>query len=154
ALHALLGEPEPPALPPRVVQRLLASHEADIVKGLREALGQHRDVLVRVLAALDRAAAHPSLGELTAGLARAAPAELLRIRPALVRIGQGIMPELVALAQHRDAEVRAHVMAVAAKIDAPETEKLLLGGIDDAQPAVRRAAMRAAAIHVGLHRSG
>src|SRR5690606_38223327 len=32
--------------------------------------------------------------------------------------------------------------------------KLLLGGIDDAQPAVRRAAMRAAAIHVGLHRSG
>jgi tetratricopeptide (TPR) repeat protein len=158
ALHALLGDidarPWPPALPPRLVQRLLASHEADLVKGLREALGQHRDVLAGVLADLDRAADHLSLGELTAGLAGAAPAELARIRPALARIGQGIMPDLAALAQHRDAEVRGRVMAVVAKIHSPESQKILLAGIDDAQPAVRRAAMRAAAVHVGLHLSG
>jgi tetratricopeptide (TPR) repeat protein len=154
ALHALVGDVGSPALPPRLVQRLLTSHEADIVKGLREALGQHRDVLASVLAALDEAPDHLSLGELTAGLAGAAPADLQRIRPALARIGQGILPDLAALAQHRDAEVRSRVMAVAAKIQGPESQKILLAGIDDAQPAVRRAAMRAAALHVGLTLSG
>jgi cellulose synthase operon protein C len=158
ALHALLGDvdarPWPPALPPRLVQRLLTSHEADIVKGLREALGQHRDLLAGVLADLDQAPDSLSLDELTAGLAGAAPAELARIRPALARIGQGILPDLATLAQHRDPEVRGRVMAVAAKIQGPESQKVLLAGIDDAQPAVRRAAMRAAAVHVGLASSG
>lgn len=151
ALHALLGEVEPPPLPARTVQRLLASHEAEIVAGLREALAQHRDLLAGVLADLDRAADHLSLGELTAGLDSAAPAERARVRPALARIGQGILPDLAALAGHRDPEVRGLVMAVAAKIQGPESQKILLAGIDDAQPAVRRAAMRAVAVHVRLH---
>jgi tetratricopeptide (TPR) repeat protein len=154
ALHALLGDVEPPALPARLVQRLLASHEADIVKGLREALGQHRDVLAGVLADLAEAPGHLSLGELTAGLAMAPAAELSRIRPALARIGQGILPDLATLARHRDAEVRGRVMAVAARIQGSESQQILLAGIDDAQPAVRRAAMRAAAIHVALYASG
>jgi HEAT repeat protein len=45
-------------------------------------------------------------------------------------------------------------MAVTAKIQSPESQKILLAGIDDAQPAVRRAAMRGAAVHVGLYLSG
>ena len=154
ALDALLGDIEPPALPPRLVQRLLASHEADIIKGLREALGQHRDLLAGVLTALDRDADHLGLGALTAGLTTATLAELARLRPALARIGQAILPDLATLAQHRDAEVRARVMAVTAKIQSPESQAILLAGIDDAQPAVRRAAIRAAVLHAGLYLSG
>jgi tetratricopeptide (TPR) repeat protein len=151
ALKLLLGDVEPAPLPPRLVQRLLTSHEAEIVNGLRRALQQHRDLVIGVLADLDRAPEHLALGELTAGLAGAPAAELAKIRPALAKIGQGIAPALVTLAQHRDAEVRERVMAVAAKIQGADSDKILLAGIDDQQPAVRRAAMRAAAVHVGLY---
>lgn len=151
ALQALLGDLEPPRLAPRVLARLLASHEADIVQGVRAALGEHRDVLVRVLAELDQAPGHVTLGELTASLGQAPAAEQARMRQALGRIGQGLVPDLAALAQHRDAEVRGLVVAVAAKIDSPESARILLAGIDDAQPSVRRAAMRAAAGHAGAH---
>ncbi|HWN66497.1 MAG TPA: HEAT repeat domain-containing protein, partial [Haliangium sp.] len=154
ALHALLGDVEPPMLSPAHLRRLLTSYEANLIQGLREALGQHRDVLAGVLADLDEAPDYLSLGELTAVLPGTAPAELARIRPALARIGQGILPDLAALAQHRDAEVRGRVMAVAAKIQGPESQKILLAGIDDAQPGVRRAAMRSAAVHVRLSASG
>lgn len=149
ALQALLGDHAPPLLSPRLLARLLASHEADIVRGVRAALHEHRDVLVRVLAELDQAPAHVTLGELTASLADAPPAEQARMRQALGRIGQALVPDLATLAQHRDGEVRSLVMAVAAKIDSPESARILLAGIDDAQPAVRRAAMRAAAGHAG-----
>ncbi len=151
ALQALLGDVEPPRLPPRLGARLLQSHEADIVKGVRAALHEHRDVLVRVLGELDQAPTHLTLGELTASLAEAPPAEQTRMRQALGRIGQALVPDLAALAQHRDAEVRSLVVSVAAKIDSPESARILLAGIDDAQPSVRRAAMRAAAGHAGIH---
>jgi tetratricopeptide (TPR) repeat protein len=151
ALQALLGDVEPPRLPPRLGSRLLQSHEADIVKGVRAALHEHRDVLVRVLAELDQAPAHLTLGELTASLTEAPPAEQTRMRQALGRIGQGLVPDLAALAQHRDAEVRSLVVSVAAKIDSPESARIVLTGIDDAQPTVRRAAMRAAASHASVH---
>jgi tetratricopeptide (TPR) repeat protein/HEAT repeat protein len=150
ALQGLLGDVEPPRLPARVLARLLASHEADILQGLRAALHEHRDVLVRVLAELDQTPAHVTLGALTASLAEAPPADQARMRQALGRIGQGLVTDLAALAQHRDVEVRSLAEAVAAKLDSPESARILLAGIDDPEPVVRRAAMRAAASQASL----
>lgn len=146
-LAALPGDLGAPGLPANVI----AGNEAMLAAGLRDALGRHRDVLVRVLEDLDGAPDHLTLGPLTAGLATAPAPEQARLRQVLDRIGRGILPRLADLVDHRDPTVRGLSLAVLAKIDAPEARDLLRARMDDPEASVRLAAMEAAATQVRVH---
>ena len=136
---------------PRVPASVIAGNEAMIAAGLRDALGRHRDVLVRVLEDLDGAPDHLTLGPLTAGLATTTAATQARLRQVLDHIGRGILPRLDDLVDHRDPTVRGLSLSVLAKIDAAEARDLLRARMDDPAASVRRAAMEAAATQVRLH---
>ncbi|WP_199350892.1 tetratricopeptide repeat protein [Haliangium ochraceum] len=154
ALGQMLDERQRATVPGALAARLLAAHEAELAAAVRTALGGHRDRVVRVLGDLDGAADHLTMGALTRELADAPAAQRGAARAALARLGQAVLPAVAALAQHRDAEVRSLVLSVAAKIDSPRGQALVLAGLEDAQPAVRRAALRAATEYLRLHERG
>lgn len=132
---------------------ILIGHEAELTAGLREALGRHRDLIVRVLedlGATDPAAEHITLGPLTRDLATLAPAQRTQVLAALSRVVAGVFPELVPLTRHRDPSVRKLVLAVLSRIDTPQSKSLLQAGMDDGVAAVRLTAMRASATYVSL----
>lgn len=149
-LQRLPGVLPTPPLPPTVI----AGNEAMIAAGLREALGRHRDVLVRVLTDLNQGSDHLSLGPLTAGLESASTQERTRLRQVLDRIGQGILVRLADLVGHRDPVVRRLALSVIAKIDTTEAPALLRTGMEDPVSSVRLAAMQAAATHVHVFGRG
>ncbi len=154
AVALLPGELRAPALTAAHLGRLLTSHEADLVQGLRAVFGRHRDLLVLALRDLDSGDSHLSLGALTAGLrdgAGGAPAARKRALAALARVGRSLLPELTGLAKHRDPTVRELALSVLSKIDDPAVAQSLLAGVGDESPVVRRAAMAAAARHARLY---
>src|SRR5690606_33604548 len=78
-----LPRPKPPA-------KLVVDHAGDIAAGLVQALSEHRDVVVSVLADLDAAPDRLALGALTPATVDA------RTLAALGTIGQSIAPQVAA----------------------------------------------------------
>ncbi len=139
---------------PPLTAAVIVGHEKELTAGLREALGRHRDLVVRVLIDLDDRDGAISLGPLTARIDEAAASERDAVGQALDRIGAAILPELEKLTEHRDTVVRQRALSVMAKIGTPEVGPLLQKALDDDRRTVREAAMIAASSYVRRQGNG
>lgn len=144
-VRGLVGALEAPPLPASVI----VGHERELAASIRAALGRHRDLVLRLLADLDARDEGLGLGPLTrapdAGGAQ-------RTRRALDTIGRALASDVAGLTSHRDPEVRRRALSVVAKIaEPPVARPALASGLADDLPAVREAAMLAAARYVSLH---
>lgn len=91
--------------------KLVADHADDIARGMLDALGEHRDVVVSVLADLDSAPDRLSLGALTP--ATSDP----KTTAALAKIAATIAPAIQTQLASDDPKVRALAVSVMAKLD-------------------------------------
>ncbi len=134
AVHALPGMlPRAPA-----AARLIVDHVADISAGLGEALSEHRDVVVSVLADLDAAPDRLALGALTPATGDG------KVATAISTIAAGIQPKVVAHLASEDPKVRALAVSVLAKIDSNKAADAAIGkALADPADQVRAAAMQA-----------
>jgi tetratricopeptide (TPR) repeat protein len=116
----------PGALPqPPISAKLVAEHAGDIAHGLQQALTEHRDVVVSVLADLDAAPDHLALGALTPVTIDA------KTTAALGQIAEKIQPAIAAQLTADDPKVRALAVSVLAKADG--------GKLEGAEAAIARA---------------
>lgn len=123
--------------------KLVGDHADDIAKGLVEALSEHRDVVVSVLADLDSAPLSLSLGALTP------PAGDRKGEAALATIGAAIAPAVSAQLGAEDPKVRALAVSVLAKLGgttAHAAEAAIEKALADPADQVRDAAMGAIAV--------
>ncbi|HEY1550444.1 MAG TPA: HEAT repeat domain-containing protein [Kofleriaceae bacterium] len=126
--------------------KLVADHGADIAAGLTTALGEHRDVVVSVLADLDAEPDRLALGALT-------PADTSpKLAAALTTISQAIAPAVIAHVGDDDPKVRGLAISVAAKLDAQAAPAAIGKALTDPVAQVRAAAM--ASIATLAHRHG
>jgi len=128
------------------VGKLVTDHAADISAGLVQALGEHRDVVVSVLADLDANPDRIALGALTP------PGSDAKTAAALAAIAQAIAPAVIGHVADDDPKVRALAISVAAKLDAPAVGAAITKALGDPAEQVRASAM--AAIAVVAHRRG
>jgi tetratricopeptide (TPR) repeat protein len=138
AVAGLPGELPRPGTP----GKLVIDHADDIARGLLDALGEHRDVIVSVLADLDGAPAQLSLGALSP------PAGDAKVAAAYARIGEAIAPAVAAQLASEDPKVRALAVSVYAKLDGGKVhgvEAAIGKAIADPADQVRAAAMTAVA---------
>jgi HEAT repeat protein len=146
AIAALPGDlPKPP---PQT--KLVIDHGDDIAKGLIDALGEHRDVVVSVLADLDGAPSQLSLGALAGATTGDA-----RLAAAIAKVGEAIAPRVTAHLASEDPKVRALAVSVLAKLDGGRVtgaEAAVRKALSDPMDQVRAAAMRS--IPVLAHRRG
>jgi len=136
AVAALPGELPKPA----PSGKLVVDHADDIAKGLLEALGEHRDVIVAVLADLDGASAQLALGALAPAKADA------RVAAALARIGEAIAPAITSQLASEDPKVRALAVSVLAKLDGGKVrgaDAAIARALTDPMDQVRASAMNA-----------
>nr|MBA3452668.1 HEAT repeat domain-containing protein [Deltaproteobacteria bacterium] len=129
--------------------KLVVDHADDISKGLLDALAEHRDVVVAVLADLDGAPAQLGLGALSPATRDA------KSTAALASIAASIAPAIAALSASEDPKVRALVVSVLAKLDGGKVklaDAAIAKGLADPADQVRAAAMNA--IPVVAHRRG
>jgi tetratricopeptide (TPR) repeat protein len=139
----------PGGLPhPAPASKLVIEHAGDIASGLSEALSEHRDVVVSVLADLDDAPDRVALGALTPGTGDA------KTTAALATIAAGIAPQVAAQLTSEDPKVRALAISVLAKIDGKDqqADAAIEKALADPAPQVRAAA--AGSIVVLAHRRG
>lgn len=139
AVAALPGEVARAATP----GKLVADHADDIAKGLLDALGEHRDVVVSVLADLDGAPAQLSLGALSP------PAGDPKVAAAYAKIGEAIAPAISAQLASDDPKVRALAVSVYAKLDGGKVrgaDQAIGKALADPADQVRAAAMNAVAV--------
>jgi HEAT repeat protein len=137
----------PGSLPhPAPASKLVVDHASDIAAGLSEALSEHRDVVVRVLADLDDAPDRLALGALTPATGDA------KIAAALQTIASGIEPQVTAQLTSDDPKVRALAISVLAKIGSPKADAAIGKALADTSPQVRASAMTS--IVVVAHRRG
>jgi len=123
--------------------KLVGDHAEDIAKGLVEALSEHRDVVVSVLADLDSAPQSLSLGALTP------PAADRKGEAALQAIGATIAPAVSAQLTADDPKVRALAVSVLAKLGGAtshDAEVAIEKALADPADQVRDAAMSAIAV--------
>jgi cellulose synthase operon protein C len=136
AVAALPGDlPHPP-----IPTKLVADHADDIARGLLEALGEHRDVVVSVLADLDGAPDQISLGALSP------PALDGKLGAAYARIAEQIAPAVAAQLTSEDPKVRALAISVTAKLDGGKlrgADAAIEKALADPADQVRAAAMSA-----------
>lgn len=131
-----LPRPKPPA-------KLVVDHAGDIAAGLVQALSEHRDVVVSVLADLDAAPDRLALGALTPATVDA------RTLAALGTIGQSIAPQVAAQLTSEDPKVRALAVSVIAKLDTGKTgraDAAITKALADSAEQVRAAAMQSVAV--------
>lgn len=131
-----------PAVP--LAPTLVKGHAAEIADGIVEALGRHRDLVVRVLGDLDAREEGLGLGLLTAGLGAAAPADRDAVADVLAKIAVAVGPSLEKLCDHRDPEIRRLAVAVLAKTKLPAAIVRVTKAIADDDAAVRIGAMASA----------
>jgi cellulose synthase operon protein C len=139
AVAALPGPLARPATP----GKLVVDHADDIAKGLLDALGEHRDVVVSVLADLDGDPAQLSLGALSP------PAADARVAAAYARIGEAIAPAIASQLASDDPKVRALAVSVYAKLDGGKVrgaDAAIAKALADPADQVRAAAMNAVAV--------
>ncbi|MFT3699118.1 MAG: HEAT repeat domain-containing protein [Kofleriaceae bacterium] len=131
----------PGSLPhPTITGKLVADHVADISAGLTEALGEHRDVVVSVLADLDSQPDRVALGALT-------PAQLdPKTATALDQIAKQIEPGVTAHLTDDDPKVRALAVSVIAKLDGKDASAHVAKALTDPAEQVRASAMMAVAV--------
>ena len=140
AIAILPGELAKPA----TSNRLVVDHVDDIARGLGDALGEHRDVIVAVLEDLDGAPAQLALGALAPSGAGDA-----KVEAALAAIGAAIEPGVTAQLASDDPKVRALAVSVLAKLDGPRThgaDAAITKALADPADQVRGAAMNAIAV--------
>lgn len=144
-IAAVAGLPGPLPRPP-APGKLVVEHADDIAKGLLEALGEHRDVVVSVLADLDGAPAQLSLGALSP------PTVDAKVAAAYGKIAQAIAPVIAAQLGSDDAKVRALAVSVYAKLDGGRATNLqgadaaIAKALGDPADQVRAAGMNAVAV--------
>jgi tetratricopeptide (TPR) repeat protein/HEAT repeat protein len=135
----------PGALPqPAVPSKLVVDHASDIALGLTQALGEHRDVVVSVLADLDGAPMQVALGALTP-----ANADNAKTTAALAQIAEKIEPLVRAQLASDDPKVRALAVSVLAKIDGGKLtsgEAAIAKALTDPADQVRASAMLSVAV--------
>ncbi|MCX5741085.1 MAG: HEAT repeat domain-containing protein [Proteobacteria bacterium] len=129
--------------------KLVIEHADDIAKGLVDALAEHRDVIVSVLADLDTAPNQISLGVLVPVGARDG-----KLVAALDTIGVAIAPAITANLAGDDPKVRALAISVLAKLDGKVAgvDAAIATALADPTEQVREAAMYAIAT-VGARRA-
>jgi tetratricopeptide (TPR) repeat protein/HEAT repeat protein len=128
---------------PPIPAKLVTEHAEDIAKGLLDALAEHRDVVVSVLADLDSAPTQLALGALSAATTDA------KVAAALARIGEAIAPQVTAQLSSDDPKVRALAVSVLAKMDNPKmkgVDAAVAKALDDQTDQVRAAAMNAVTV--------
>jgi len=139
----------PGGLPhPAPAAKLVVEHAADIAAGLGEALSEHRDVVVSVLADLDDAPDRVALGALTPATGD------VKTTAALATIAAGIEPQVMTQLAADDPKVRALAVSVLAKIDGKthQADTAIVKALADPAPQVRASAMNA--VIVLAHRRG
>jgi tetratricopeptide (TPR) repeat protein len=142
---------------PNAQSKLVVDHADDIAKGLTEALAEHRDVVVSVLADLDGSAAghggsaaghrgaphHITLGAL-------APATVDgKLATAMAKVGDAIAPGVTAHLTSEDPKVRALAVSVLAKLDGAKSvhaDAAIRKALADPMDQVRASAMNAIAV--------
>ncbi len=122
--------------------KLVADHADDIARGLLDALGEHRDVVVAVLADLDGAPTQLGLGALTPATSDA------KVTTALATIAAAIVPAITVQLRSEDPKVRALAISVRAKLDGPKltgADLAIATALADPADQVRASAMNAIA---------
>ncbi|HEX7703716.1 MAG TPA: HEAT repeat domain-containing protein, partial [Kofleriaceae bacterium] len=136
-----------PGTLPRVTAsgKLVADHANDIAAGLTEALAEHRDVVVSVLADLDASPDRLALGALT-------PTTLdPKTIAALDSIAKAIEPGVTSHLADDDPKVRALAVSVIAKLDSKQAGTLVAKALTDPAEQVRASAMMSVAILAHRH---
>lgn len=140
AIANLPGDlPQPGAGP-----RLVVDHADSIAKGLLDALAEHRDVVVAVLADLDSEPVRLGLGALTPGTPGSDP----KLAGAMASIATTIAPAVTAQLTSEDPKVRALAVSVIAKLDGGKVtgaEAAIAKALADPADQVRASAMNAIA---------
>ncbi|MDX2086678.1 MAG: HEAT repeat domain-containing protein [Kofleriaceae bacterium] len=126
---------------PTISAKLVVDHDDDIARGLVDALGEHRDVVVSALIDLDGAEGQLGLGSLTPATADSKAAA------ALTKIGQTIAPAITEQLASEDPKVRALAVSVLAKLDGGtvRADAAVTKALGDSTDQVRAAAMNAVA---------
>jgi HEAT repeat protein len=129
---------------PPASSKLVVEHVKDIATGLTQALGEHRDVVVSVLADLHSAPDRLALGALTPATVDA------KTTAALAQIATAIEPQVTAQLSADDPKVRALAVSVVAKLDTGPGGKTKADGaiakaLTDPADQVRAAAMQSIA---------
>ncbi len=139
AIHDLPDDlPHAPPAP-----RLLVDHASDIAGGLQEALSEHRDVVVSVLADLDAAPDRLAFGALTPATGDA------KVTAAVQTIAQTIEPLVAGQLAAEDPKVRALAVSVIAKMDGGKlhgADAAIAKALEDPTDLVRAAAMNAVVV--------
>lgn len=124
---------------------LLIGQEANLAIGLRTAITQHRDLVLRALTDLDSDDRGLSLGALSADRANMPAGRQKALSKTLRALGTRLLPELSSLVQHRDPEVRARALSILSKVGGPQSRELLRAGLADTNVVVRKQTLLAAA---------
>ena len=131
------------AVPP-AAGKLVVDHADDIAQGLLDALGEHHDVVVSVLADLDGAPDQMALGALSPPpRARGGDPKLAA---ALARLAESIAPAIAAQLASDDPKVRALAVSVLVKLEGGKVqgaEAAITRALADRADLVRAAAMTA-----------
>jgi cellulose synthase operon protein C len=140
--------------------KLVVDHADDIAKGLTDALAEHRDVVVSVLADLDGAdrliVTAQTQGSAAIALGALAPAAVdAKLATAMAKIGDAIAPGVQGHLASEDPKVRALAVSVLAKLDGSKVtgaDAAVRKALTDPMDQVRAAAM--ASIPVLAQRRG
>ncbi len=144
---AIAAFPGPLPTPP-IQSKLMVDHADDIAKGIVDAFGEHRDVVVSVLADLDSAPTSLALGALS-GSARTTDA---KATAALRAIGDAIAPAITQRLVSEDPKMRALAISVVAKLDVSgastvkDVDAAVTKAFADPEESVRAAAMNAVTV--------
>ncbi|HEY5921851.1 MAG TPA: HEAT repeat domain-containing protein [Kofleriaceae bacterium] len=134
----------PGALPrPTPAAKLVTEHVNDISAGLTQALAEHRDVVVSVLADLDAAPDRLALGALTPTGSDA------KTTAAIAAIAAAIDPQVTKQLESEDPKVRALAVSVTAKLDTgkgSKAETAIGKAMTDPSDQVRASAMQSVAV--------
>lgn len=140
AVALLPGDLPRPATP----GKLVVDHADDIAKGLKDALSEHRDVVVSVLADLDGAPNQISLGALSPSNADG------KVAAALTKIADSIAPQVTLQLTSEDPKVRALAVSVIAKLEGTGKSRgadaAITKALSDPADQVRASAMNAIAV--------
>jgi len=138
ALEEIPGDLPRPTTP----TKLVVDHADDIAKGLLDALGEHRDVVVSVLGDLDSAPDRLSLGALSPAGNDA------KLAAAMKKIGTALAPAIQTQLTSDDPKVRALAVSVIAKLGVPAgvADAAIQKGLADPADQVRASAMNAIAV--------
>ncbi len=131
---------------------LLIGQEEQLASALRIAITRYRDLVLRALLELDGREDGLALGVLTAEMDTLSKKSQKALQKTLDAVGRNLLPELGALTQHRDPEVRRRSLNVLAKIGGAKSETLLSAAMGDTNMRVRKSAMQSSSLLARLHR--